>query len=101
MAPAGSAILRDSALRHTSGANCGMASRYSPVFYFQRWRVRGFNDAYRLCPPEARARMTDEERQVWGLEAAVPPNTHFRGMTPEQIEALTPEEKAVLNIAAF
>ena len=45
--------------------------------------------------------MTEEERRIWGLEAAVPPNTHFRGMTPEQIEALTPEEKAVLNIAAF
>ena len=27
--------------------------------------------------------MTDEEQQIWGLEAAVPPNTHFRGMTPE------------------
>ena len=45
--------------------------------------------------------MTEEERYVWGLEAAVPPNSQFHGMTPEQIEALTPEEKAVLNIAAF
>ena len=52
-APAGSAILWDSALWHTSGANCGTAPRYSLVFYFQRWWVRGFNDAYRLCPPEA------------------------------------------------
>ena len=45
--------------------------------------------------------MTEARRRIWGLEAAVPPNTHFRGMTPEQIEVLTPEEKAVLNIAAF
>ena len=45
--------------------------------------------------------MTEEERRIRGLEAAVPPNTHFRGMTPEQIDDLTPEEKAVLNIAAF
>ena len=66
-----------------------------------RAEIRGFNDAFRLCPPEARARMTEEERRVWGLEAAVPPNSRFRGMTREQIEALTPEEKAVLNIAAF
>ena len=44
---------------------------------------------------------TTEQRRIWGLEAAVPPNTHFRGMTPEQIEALTPEEKAALNIAAI
>ena len=45
--------------------------------------------------------MTQEEQRVWGLEAAVPPNTHFRDMSAEQIAALTPEEKAVLNIAAF
>ena len=45
--------------------------------------------------------MTEEERRIRGLEAAVRPNTLFRGMMPEQIEALTPEEKAVLNIAAF
>ena len=100
-APAGSAILWDSALRHTNGANCGHARRYSLVFYFQRRWVRGFNDVYRLCPPQARARMTEEERRIWGLEAAVRPNTLFRGMTPEQIYDLTPEEKAVLNIAAF
>ena len=89
LAATGSAILWDSAFWHTSGANCGTAPRYSLVFYFQRRWVRGFNDAYRLCPLEARARMTEEERRVWGLEAAVPPNTHFREMTPDQIEALT------------
>ena len=100
-APAGSVVLWNSALWHTSGANCGDAPRYSLVFYFQRWWVKGFNDAYRLCPPKARGWMSEEDRKVWGLEAAVPPNTHFRGMTAEEIEALTPEEKAVLNIAAF
>ena len=45
--------------------------------------------------------MSPEERRLWGLEAAVPPNTHFRGMSAHQIAALTPEETAVLNIAAF
>ena len=40
MAPAGSAILWDSALRHTSRANRGEAPRYSLVFYFQRRWVR-------------------------------------------------------------
>ena len=100
-APAGSMIMWDSALWHTSGVNCSDSPRYSLVFYFQRWWVKGFNDAYRLISPEARQAMTLEERRMWGLEAAVPPNTHFRDMTPEQIEALTPQEKAVLNIAAF
>ena len=50
---------------------------------------------------EVREQMTEEERQFWGLEAKVPPNTHFRDMTPEQIKALTLEERAVLNIPAF
>ena len=100
-APAGSVILWDSALWHTSGTNCGTSPRYSLVFYFQRWWVKGFNDSFRLVPEQVRAAMTAEERRLWGLEAAVPPNTHFRGMSPQQIAALTPEEKAVLNIAAF
>ena len=100
-APAGSVILWDSALWHTSGTNCGTGPRYSLVFYFHRWWLKGFNDSYRLVPAQARAAMTPEERRLWGLEAAVPPNTHFRGMSAQQIAALTPEEKAVLNIAAF
>jgi ectoine hydroxylase-related dioxygenase (phytanoyl-CoA dioxygenase family) len=100
-APAGSVILWDSALWHTSGTNCGSGPRYSLVFYFHRWWLKGFNDSYRLVPEQARAAMTPEERRLWGLEAAVPPNTHFRGMSAQQIAALTPEEKAVLNIAAF
>ena len=100
-APAGSVILWDSALWHTSGANSSDGPRYSLVYYFQRWWLRGFNDAYRLVPEEIREQMTEEERQFWGLEAKVPPNTHFRDMTPEQIKALTPEERAVLNIPAY
>ena len=100
-APAGSVILWDSAIWHTSGVNAGDEPRYSLVFYFQRWWIKGFNDAYRLISPEVRDAMTSEERCIWGLEAAVPPNTHFRDMTLEQIAALTPEEKAVLNVASF
>ena len=100
-APAGSAILWDSAIWHTSGVNAGDAPRYSLVFYFQRWWIKGFNDAYRLISPQVREAMTPEERRIWGLEAAVPPNTHFRNMTPEQIAALTREEKAALNVASF
>ena len=100
-APAGSVVLWDSALWHTSGANSSEAPRYSLIYYFHRWWLKGFNDAYRLIPEEIREQMTEEERQFWGLEAKVPPNTHFRDMSPEQIAALTPEEKAVVNIAAF
>ncbi len=38
---------------------------------------------------------------MWGLEAGIPPNTHFRGMSEAQIAALTPEEQAMLNIATY
>jgi len=100
-APAGSVILWDSALWHTSGANFSESPRYSLVYYFHRCWLKGFNDSYRLVAPEIRQEMTLEERTFWGLEPKVPPNTHFRDMTQEQIESLTPEEKAVLNIAFF
>ena len=100
-APAGSAILWDSALWHTSGVNSSGSPRYSLVYYFHRCWLKGFNDSYRLVPRNIREQMTLADRTFWGLEAKVPPNTHFRDMTPAQMAALTPEEKAVLNIAAF
>ena len=100
-APAGSVFLWDSSLWHTGGINSSDNPRYALIFYFQRWWIKGFNDSYRYVSPEVRAAMTEAERRIWGLEAGVPPNTHFRDMTEEQIAALTPEEKAVLNIAPF
>ena len=100
-APAGSVFLWDSSLWHTGGINSSDSPRYALIFYFQRWWIKGFNDSYRYVSPEVRAAMTEAERRIWGLEAGVPPNTHFRDMTEEQIAALTPEEKAVLNIAPF
>ena len=100
-APAGSVFLWDSSLWHTAGINSSDSPRYALIFYFQRWWIKGFNDSYRYVSPEVRAAMTEAERRIWGLEAGVPPNTHFRGMTEEQIAALTPEEQAVLNIAPF
>ena len=100
-APAGSVVMWDASLWHTGGINRSRQPRYSLIFFFQRWWVKGFNDAFRYISPKARAAMTEEERRVWGLEAGVPPNTHLRGMSPEQLAALTTQEKAVLNIAPY
>ena len=100
-APAGSVAMWDSALWHTGGINHSDSPRYALISYMQRWWIKGFNDAYHLASPEARAAMTDEERKVWGLDVAYPPNTHLRGMDQEQLAALAPEEKAVLNIPAY
>ena len=52
-------------------------------------------------PREIRQHMSRAERTFWGLEAKIPPNTHFRDMTQEQIDTLTPAEKAVFNVTAF
>jgi hypothetical protein len=100
-APAGSVVMWDSALWHSGGVNRSDRPRYSLIFYFQRWWIKGFNDSYRYMSPDARATMTAEELRMWGLEAGIPPNTHFRGMSEAQIAALTPEERAVLNIATY
>jgi len=100
-APAGSVVMWDSALWHSGGVNHSDRPRYSLIFYFQRWWIKAFNDSYRYVGPKVRDAMTEEERKIWGLEAGIPPGTWFRGMTDEQIAALTPEEKAVLNIATF
>ena len=83
------------------GTNRADNPRHSLILFFQRWRGKGFNDSYRYMPPAMRAQMSLAERKLWGLEAGVPPNTHFRGMSQEQIEAPTPEEQAVLNIAPY
>ncbi len=100
-APAGSVLLWDASLWHTGGTNRSSQPRYSLIFFFQRWWVKGFNDAYRYMPPDMREQMSTDERRLWGLEAGVPPNTHFRDMSAEQIAALTPDERAVLNIAPY
>ncbi len=63
--------------------------------------MKEFSDAYRYTPPEMREQMSPDEQRLWGLEASVPPNTHFRGISAEQIAALTPDQKAVLNIAPY
>jgi len=100
-APAGSVLMWDASLWHTGGTNHSDRPRYSLVFFFQRWWVKGFNDAYRYMPPDMREQMSPDERKLWGLEAGIPPNTHLRGMSTEQLAALSPEEQSVLNIAPY
>jgi hypothetical protein len=100
-APAGSVVLWDSALWHTGGINTGDQPRYTLIGYFQRAWIRGINDAPRRVSPEARARMSDEERRLYGLEPVIPPNSHIQAMSPAQLAALTPEEKVVMGFAEY
>ncbi len=97
-APAGAAVMWDSALWHTAGVNAADAPRYSAISYFQRGWIRGPADPMHKWPVEARAMLADEEKLAWGLSVPPPDNTHIRAMSPEQLAALTSAEKAVLNI---
>ncbi len=99
-APAGAVVMWDSALWHTSGVNHADAPRYSAVSYFQRGWIRGSCDPMHKWPPAIRAKLSDAEKRDWGLSVPPPDNTHIRTMPPEQLAALTPAEKAVLNIPA-
>ncbi len=100
-APAGAVVMWDSALWHTAGVNHSDEPRYSVITYFQRVWLKGFNDCHHFASPEVRAQMNEEERRIWGLAGTVPPGTQLRGMAPEQIAALTPEEKSVLNLPVY
>ena len=100
-APAGAVVMWDSALWHTAGVNHSNEPRYAVITYFQRVWLKGFNDCHHFASPEVRAQMTGEERRLWGLAGTIPPGTQLRGMTPEQIAALTPEEKLVLNLPVY
>ena len=100
-APAGSVILWDSALWHTGGANTGDTPRLTMIAYFQRAWVRGVNDAVRRVSPGARAQMTQAERQLFGMEPIVPPNSHIRALSPWQLDALTHEERVVMGFAEY
>ena len=98
-APAGSVIMWDSALWHTAGVNYGDSPRYTIISYFQRRWIKGYNDAYHRTPAKARDEMTEEELRLFDIEPRTPPNTHIKAMSPEQLAALTTEEKAVLGFA--
>lgn len=100
-APAGSVIMLNSGVWHTGGINRSDGPRDTLISYFQRWWIRGYNDSYHLVSAEVRAALSDEERHSWGMDIAYPPNTHLRGMSEEELAALSPEDKAVLNIPAY
>ena len=100
-APAGSVIMWNSALWHTGGVNYGDSPRYTIISYFQRRWIKSQNHARYKISPVARTKMTAEERRLYDVEPMIPPGTHVKALTPEQIASLTAEEKAVLGFGVY
>ncbi len=101
IASAGTALIWDAALWHATGLNVSGMDRYSLTAFYQRPWIKGKTDSARLLPPEARAAMSDEARRVLGLETPPSDYSEVKALTPEQIEALTIEEKKVLGFAVY
>ena len=99
--PAGSAVIWDAALWHAGGVNCGDSPRYSVLAYYQRAWVKGKADSRRLIPPEALAVMSEEAQRLLGMSSEVSDYSEVKAMSPEQIEALTLEEKKALGFAIY
>ena len=101
IAPAGTALIWDAALWHSTGLNVSGQPRYSLTAFYQRAWIKGKADSARLLPPEARAAMSEEARGVLGLQSAPSDYSEVKALTPDQIAALTIEEKKVLGFAVY
>ena len=101
IAPAGTALIWDAALWHSTGLNVSGMDRYSLTAFYQRAWIKGKADSARLLPPEARAAMSEEARGVLGLQSAPSDYSEVKALTPDQIAALTIEEKKVLGFAVY
>ena len=99
--PAGTAVIWDAALWHAGGVNNGDSPRYSLLAYYQRAWIKGKADSRRLIPPEAVAAMSEQAKSLLGMSSEVSDYSEVKAMSPEQIAALTLEEKKVLGFAIY
>ena len=99
--PAGSAIIWDAAVWHVAGINHSNSPRYSVLAYYQRSWVKGKADSQRFIPAKARAMLSEETKRLLGFRSAVSDYSEVKALTPQQIEALTLEEKKVLGFGVY
>ena len=100
-APAGSAIVWDAALWHQGGVNRSDAPRWCVIGYFQRAWIKGKTDTTRVVPPEALEQMSEETKHLLGIVPAPSDYSEVKALTPEELEALTLEQKKVLGFAVY
>ena len=100
-APAGSAIVWDSAIWHQGGINRSNSPRWTVIAYYQRAWMKGRIDGVRLLPPDAVKKMSQEARQLVGITSDPPNYSEVNALGPREIEALTLEQKKVLGFAVY
>ena len=98
---AGSCVIWNAAPWHASGTNTSDHVRHSVLgFYHRKW-IRGTINFEHVMPPEVLARMSPEMHRLIGLYDWPPDYSAVKKITPEQIAALTPEERDVLEFMIY
>ena len=100
-APAGSAIVWDAALWHQGGINRGTEPRWTVIGYYLRPWLRGKTDSIRMLPPAAVARMSAAARRLVGIMPAVSDYSEVKALSPEQLAALSLEQRKVLGFPVY
>jgi ectoine hydroxylase-related dioxygenase (phytanoyl-CoA dioxygenase family) len=100
-ASAGSAIVWDAALWHQGGINRGTEPRWTVIGYYLRPWLRGKTDSIRMLPPAAVRRMSAAARRLVGIMPAVSDYSEVKALSPEQLAALTLEQRKVLGFPVY
>ena len=101
LGPAGTCVIWDASVWHATGKNISDHIRHSVLgFYHRKW-IRGTINVEHVIPPEVLARMSPEMHRLIGLYDWNPDYSAVKKMTPEQIAALTPEQRDVLGFMIY
>ena len=100
-APAGAAIIWDAALWHQGGINRSTEPRWTTIAYYQRAWLKGKTDSVRLLPPEAIDNMSDEAKELVGIQTAAPDYSEVKALDQQQIDRLSLAQKKVLGFAVY
>ena len=86
---------------HRGGVNRADAPRWCVLGYFQRSWIKGITDSKRLLPPEAIQQMSEDAKRLLGILPAPSDYSEVKALTPDQIGALTLEQKKVLGFPVY
>lgn len=101
LGPAGTCVIWDASLWHATGRNISDHIRHSVLgFYHRRW-IRGTINVEHVIPPKVLARMSPQMHRLIGLDNWLPDYSAVNKMSPEEIAALTPEQRDVLGFMIY
>ena len=100
-APSGSAVIWDAALWHQGGINMSDSPRWTVIAYYQRSWIKGKTDSVRLLPPEAVQKMSARAKRLVGVSPDPPDYSEVKSLSPDEIGALSLQQKKVLGFAVY